>query len=80
MNATTVESLRRVVADSLCVSAEKITEDSSFIEDLGADSLDVVRMVMTLEEEFGIEIPESDYHKLPTVGAALRYLKEKGVA
>ncbi len=80
MSTSTVESLKRVVAESLSVPPEKVTPEASFIDDLGAGSLDLVEMVMTLEEEFGVEIPDADYPKLTTVGAAIQYLSERGIA
>jgi acyl carrier protein len=55
-----------------------VTPEASFIEDLGADSLDTVELVMAFEEEFGAEIPDEDAEKLTTVGAVINYLKEKG--
>jgi acyl carrier protein len=61
------------------VNAEQVTPAASFIEDLGADSLDVVELVMAFEEEFGAEIPDEDAEKLRTVGAVLDYLNSKGL-
>jgi len=61
------------------VNAEQVTPDASFIEDLGADSLDTVELVMAFEEEFGAEIPDEDAEKLTTVGAVIEYLKSKGM-
>jgi acyl carrier protein len=60
------------------VNAEQVTPEASFIEDLGADSLDTVELVMAFEEEFGAEIPDEDAEKLTTVGAVNQYLKSKG--
>jgi acyl carrier protein len=80
MTTSTVESLKRVVAESLSVPPEKVTEEASFVDDLGAGSLDLVEMVMTLEEEFGVEIPDADYPKLITVGDAIRYIGEREIA
>jgi acyl carrier protein len=56
---------------------EEVTDNAKFVDDLGADSLDTVELVMALEEEFGIEIPDEDAEKLATVGDALRYIEEK---
>ncbi|MGH7220779.1 MAG: acyl carrier protein, partial [Nitrospiraceae bacterium] len=56
---------------------DEVTPEASFVEDLGADSLDTVELVMALEEEFGIEIPDEDAEKILTVGKALDYIKEK---
>ena len=66
------------IVEQLGVNAEQVTPEASFIEDLGADSLDTVELVMAFEEEFGAEIPDEDAEKLTTVGAVLSYLKEKG--
>ena len=60
------------------MNADQVVADASFIEDLGADSLDTVELVMAFEEEFGAEIPDEDAEKLNTVGAVVTYLKEKG--
>lgn len=70
--------VKEIIVNELGVEPEKVTEDASFIEDLGADSLDTVELVMAFEEEFGIEIPDEDAEKLQTVGDAIRYLKEHG--
>lgn len=68
--------VKEIIVNELGVEAEKVTEDASFVEDLGADSLDTVELVMAFEEEFGIEIPDEDAEKLQTVGDAIRYLQE----
>jgi acyl carrier protein len=65
------------VAEQLQVDPEQIVNDASFVEDLGADSLDVVELVMALEEEFDLEIPDEDAEKIATVGDAVRYIDEK---
>jgi len=70
------ERVKEIIVNELGVEPEKVTEDASFVEDLGADSLDRVELVMAFEEEFGIEIPDEDAEKLETVGEAIRYLKE----
>ena len=72
-----VAKLKSIVADRLDVEEDQITEDKSFIEDLGADSLDIVELIMGLEDEFRIEIPDEDAEKLTSVGEALRYTLEK---
>jgi acyl carrier protein len=59
------------------VKKEEVTDNAKFVDDLGADSLDTVELVMALEEEFGIEIPDEEAEKLATVGDALRYIEEK---
>lgn len=75
--AESVESkVKEIIVNELGVEPEKVTEDASFVEDLGADSLDTVELVMAFEEAFDIEIPDEDAEKLQTVGDAMRYLKE----
>lgn len=78
MNIEEVTSrLQEIVIDRLDVDAEKITDSASFVEDLGADSLDIVELIMGIEEEFDIEIPDEDAEKLTNVGEALEYIKGK---
>ncbi|NLB60008.1 MAG: acyl carrier protein [Lentisphaerae bacterium] len=72
------DKVREIIVEQLGVNAEQVTSEASFIEDLGADSLDTVELVMAFEEEFGAEIPDEDAEKLQTVGAVITYLKEKG--
>lgn len=67
-----------IIVEQLGVNKDQVTTEASFIEDLGADSLDTVELVMAFEEEFGAEIPDEDAEKLTTVGAVISYLKEKG--
>jgi acyl carrier protein len=67
--------VKDIIAKELEVPAEKLVPEAKFIEDLGADSLDIVELVMALEEEFGLDIPDEDADKLKTVGDALNYLK-----
>jgi acyl carrier protein len=74
--ATNQERLIEIIAKQLGVDEDNITSDASFMEDLGADSLDTVELVMALEEEFDIEIPDSDAEKIQTVQDALSYLDE----
>ena len=74
--ATNQERLIEFIAKQLGVEEENVTPDASFMEDLGADSLDTVELVMALEEEFDIEIPDSDAEKIQTVQDALSYLDE----
>lgn len=69
--------VKELIVEKLGVSEEQITTDAHFIDDLGADSLDTVELVMALEEEFGIEIPDEDAEKLVTVGAAIDFLEKK---
>jgi acyl carrier protein len=71
--------VKEIIINELGVEADKVTSAASFVEDLGADSLDTVELVMAFEEEFGIEIPDEDAEQLQTVGDAVKYLQEKGV-
>ncbi len=80
MAENTEAKVKEIIINELGVEPEKVTPEASFVEDLGADSLDTVELVMAFEEEFGIEIPDEDAEKLQTVGDAITYLKEKGVA
>ncbi len=73
------EKVKEIIVEQLGVNAEQVTPEAAFIEDLGADSLDTVELVMAFEEEFGAEIPDEDAEKLTTVGAVVSYLKEKGL-
>ncbi len=73
------DKIKQIIADQLGVKKEEVTDNAKFVDDLGADSLDTVELVMALEEEFGIEIPDEDAEKLATVGDALRYIEEKAV-
>ena len=74
------EKVKDIIEKELGVEREKLTNEASFIEDLGADSLDIVELVMEFEKEFSIDIPDEDAEKLRTVGDALKYLQEKSVA
>ena len=69
--------LKDIVTDRLNVEEEQIKPEASFVEDLGADSLDIVELIMGIEEEFDIEIPDEDAEKLTTVGEAMNYVKAK---
>jgi acyl carrier protein len=77
VSENTLNRLKKVVAEQLDVSEEEITEDASFVEDLGADSLDMVELVMAFEEAFDIEIPDEDAEKIQTVKDAVEYLTDK---
>ena len=70
------QKVRSIIAQQLGADESEITEDAHFIEDLGADSLDTVELVMALEEEFGIEISDEDAEKIQTVGDVIKYIKE----
>ena len=69
--------VKKIVVEHLGVEEDKVTKDASFIDDLGADSLDIVELVMEFEKEFNIDIPDEDAEKLRTVGDALAYLNSK---
>ena len=70
------ERLRKIIADQLGVEEEKVTPEAHFIEDLNADSLDLVELIMALEEEFSVEISDEEANQLTTVGAAQEYIQE----
>ena len=76
--AGVADKVKSIIVEQLGVDEEEVTIDASFVDDLGADSLDTVELVMAFEEEFGAEIPDEDAEKLTTVGAVLEYLKSKG--
>ena len=71
------DKVRSIIAEQLGVKPEEVTPQASFIDDLGADSLDTVELVMALEEEFGIEIPDEEAEKMVSVGDAIKYIEEK---
>ena len=72
----TADRVKKIVVEHLGVEADKVAPDASFIDDLGADSLDIVELVMAFEEEFGVEIPEDAAEKIGTVGDAIKYIDE----
>jgi acyl carrier protein len=72
------DKVKDIIVEQLGVNADQVTSEASFIEDLGADSLDTVELVMAFEEEFGAEIPDEDAEKLTSVGGVISYLTEKG--
>jgi len=71
------DQVKKIVVDQLGVDEVEVTENASFTDDLGADSLDVVELVMALEEEFDLEIPDEDAEKISTVGEAMKYIQGK---
>ena len=71
------EKVKDIIVEELGVEGDKLTDDASFMEELGADSLDTVELVMAFEKEFDIDIPDEEAEKLRTVGDALKYLREK---
>lgn len=77
MAEAVADRVRAIIAEQLGVKVEEVTDSASFIEDLGADSLDTVELVMALEEEFGIEIPDEDAEKMGSVGDAIKYIESK---
>ena len=75
--SSVADKVKKIVVEQLGVSEDQVTPEAKFIEDLGADSLDQVELVMALEEEFGSDIPDEDAEKLTTVGDAIKYVKSK---
>ncbi len=71
------QRMHEIIVEQLGVSKEEIVPEASFIDDLGADSLDIVELVMAMEEEFDVEIPDEDAEKIQTIRNAIEYLKEK---
>ncbi len=71
------EKVKKIIIEQLSVAEDAVTKDASFIDDLGADSLDVVELIMALEEEFDMEIPDADAEKIATVNDVVEYIKEK---
>lgn len=71
-----IEKVKQIIVDELGVDESEVTENARFIDDLGADSLDTVELVMRFEEEFGIEIPDEEAEKIQSVGDAFRYIEE----
>ncbi len=70
------QRIKDIIVDQLSVNADQVTPEAKFIEDLGADSLDTVELVMALEEEFGMEIPDEEAEKLQTVGDVVKYVED----
>lgn len=75
--SATLDKVKEVVMDKLGVEESQINEDAHFMDDLGADSLDTVELIMQLEEEFGIEIPDDDAENITTIGKAVEYIDSK---
>ena len=71
------ERIKAIIAEQLGVKPDEVTPQASFIDDLGADSLDTVELIMALEEEFNVEIPDEDAEKMTTVGDAIKYIENK---
>ena len=80
MAAFSEDRVKEIIAKELEVDGKQLAPEAKFIEDLGADSLDIVELVMALEEEFGIDIPDEDADKMKTVGDAMKYLQEHASA
>ena len=76
MSDTVADRVMEIIIDELGVEADKVTADASFVEDLGADSLDTVELIMSFEEEFEIDIPDEDAEQMRTVGDAIDYIKQ----
>ena len=79
MSGKLEDRVKEIIVEQLGVNAEQVTPEASFIDDLGADSLDTVELIMAFEEEFGSEIPDEDAEKLTSVGKVFEYLKTKGL-
>ncbi len=77
MSDSAEAKVKEIIINELGVDPEKVTPEASFVEDLGADSLDTVELVMAFEEEFGVDIPDEDAEQLRTVGDAIAYLKQR---
>ena len=73
---TVSEKVKKMIVDQLGVNESEVIPEAKFIDDLGADSLDIVELIMALEDEYGIEIPDEDAEKIETVGDAIRYIEE----
>ncbi|PKM82604.1 MAG: acyl carrier protein [Firmicutes bacterium HGW-Firmicutes-14] len=75
--SSTFDKVKGIIVEQLSAEEEEVTMESTFIDDLGADSLDIVELVMAFEEEFDIEIPDEDAEKIRTVGDAVKYIEER---
>ena len=72
--------VKQIIVEQLSVDEEEVVPNASFLDDLGADSLDTVELIMALEEEFGVEIPDEDAEKMTTVADAIKYIEDKAAA
>ena len=72
-----IEKVKSIIVEQLGVNESQVTEEASFVDDLGADSLDQVELILALEEEFGIEIPDEDAEKMTSVGDSIKYIEAK---
>jgi len=77
MTMAVADQVKNIIADRLSVDASQVTPEASFIDDLGADSLDIVELVMAFEQEFDLEIPDEDAEKITTVEDAIKYIESK---
>ncbi|MBI2711416.1 MAG: acyl carrier protein [Bdellovibrio sp.] len=77
MSVSVEDKVKNIICDQLAVESEKVVLTASFIDDLGADSLDIVELVMTMEEEFDLDIPDEDAEKMKTVGDVIKYISSK---
>ncbi|HSH00557.1 MAG TPA: acyl carrier protein [candidate division Zixibacteria bacterium] len=80
MSADVEAKVKEIIIEQLGVDAGQVTPEAKFVEDLGADSLDTVELVMALEESFGLEIPDEEAEKITSVGDAIKYIKDKSAA
>ena len=80
MNADLAKRVEAIIVEQLGVTPEEVVPEASFIDDLGADSLDIVELVMAMEEEFDIEIPDEDAEKIQTIADAISYVRERAAA
>ena len=71
------ERVKKIIVEQLGISSDEVTSDAKFVDDLGADSLDIVELIMAFEEQFDIEIPDEDAEKIETVGDAIKYIEER---
>ena len=80
MSASVEDRVKSIICDQLAVESEKVVPAASFVEDLGADSLDIVELVMTMEEEFDLDIPDEEAEKIKTVGDVIKYIAGKSAS